>query len=118
MIELAILLVAAAFFLAALSAVIYVAYRFLLMALSVDAALLREFKATPRQLQEAKSTENVLGGQLREFIAARMKPTEGEFVGNTDEEMFIQEQIKLAEAQGMTAEEIKAFMSQAVTDKG
>lgn len=120
MLTVALLLAAGGLFLVGLAAVVYVAYRFLALALSMDMAMLREFRVQANASEKAaQSAGPVLGDRLREFISSRMAPTEGEFVPTSDEEMFIQEQVEHLRRQGLTEEELEAFMRQAVgTDIG
>lgn len=103
-----------------LACVIYVAYRFLALALSMDAAILREFSLTSKSIKQlTQSAGPVLGEKLKEFIANRLTPTEGDFSGSSDEELFLNEQVEHLRRQGLTEEELNAFIRQAVgTDIG
>jgi hypothetical protein len=120
----AVLVAACALLLFALAVVVYVAYRFLSLALVVDAAILSELRSRsvqPSQLAADPAThETLLGSQLKQFIAERMKPTDGGYEVNSDEELYIQEQVKRLRDQGnggLTDEELKSFISQAVSEE-
>lgn len=123
MLAIAALLAAAALFIAALALLVWVGFRYYTLAINLDSAILKELVSRPMSIPIAGSqptSESLLGNQLKEFIASRMKPTDGEFITNTDEELFIQEQIKNLRDQGqggISEEEMKAFVSQAVTEK-
>jgi hypothetical protein len=114
--QIAVLLAAGALFMGGLAAVLYVAYRFLLLSLTMDSALHREISAMRQALMVQNHTpETTMGSQLKSFISERLKPTEGDFVVNTDEELFVQEQLAQLQAQGFRKDEAEAFMRQAVT---
>jgi hypothetical protein len=120
---LAAVVAAFALFLAALALLIFVGFRFYTLAITLDSAILHELRSRSVAAPASGSPEtasSLLGSQLREFISSRMKPTDGEFIANTDEELFIQEQIKNLRDQGhggLTDEELRSFVSQAVADK-
>ena len=123
MFALAALLAAAALFIAALALFLWVTFHYWNIALSLGSAILSELRSRPvtsLSTQPAASTEAVLGSQLKQFIKDRMSPTEGDFVTNSDEELFIQEQVKNLRDQGnggISEEELQAFVRQAVSDK-
>lgn len=120
---LAAVLFSGALFLAALALLAWVAYRFLSVVIAQDSAILREIQSRPQILSAPGSqatTESLLGSQLKQFIADRMKPTDGEFIANTDEEMFIQEQVKNLRDSGhggISEAEMEQFVRQAVSEK-
>jgi len=119
MFELAALLCAGALFIAALALLVYVAYRFLSLAISLDSFILRELQSRPQVVSSpaADTSGSILQSQLKEFIANRLKPTDGAFEFNTDEELFLNETIQNLRAQGIKEEELDAFMKHAVTVK-
>lgn len=92
-IGISVLLFAGGFFLFALATVLYVSWRYAIMALSMDAALLREFKGTP--LPVASQQQSVAAG-----IGTYGKPakTDGGFYTMTDEEAYTQEQLAAAKS--------------------
>jgi hypothetical protein len=125
------LLAAGGLFLLGLSSIIYVSFKFLSTILTLDISILRELQAqgnlvgesaklaeqhTKLTAQVAQSAGPVLGERLRDFIAKRMAPTEGDFQPYSDEEMFIQEQVETLRRQGMfddssmTEKELDAFI--------
>ena len=112
------LLFAAGSFLFGLACVIYVAMRFLIIAISLDAAILREFKGQSAAVGRALGDIPEKEEKLKSFIQSRMTPTEGEFVPQSEEEQFIQEQVEHLRRQGMTDEELDAFVRQAAGDMG
>ena len=107
------LLIAAALFLFGLACVIYVAYRFLVIVLSLDAAILHEFKGHGRNVEQIAKSGPIQEEKLKSFIQARMSPTDGGFVPQSDEEAFINEQVEHLRRQGMSDEELDAFIRQA-----
>lgn len=112
-------LAAAALFAAALALLVWVICTQLGVLVVQAIAILHELKTHPAIVAgaTASTSESILGGQLKEFISSRMKPTEGEFVTNSDEELFLQEQIKILRDQGgLSEEEIEAFVRQGVTE--
>jgi hypothetical protein len=112
-------LFAAGVCLTGLASVVYVAFRFLSLVVSMEAGILREFKGNSKAVDKALADIPQKEAKLREFIAARMSPTEGEFVPQSDEEAFINEQVEHLRRQGMTDDELDAFVRQAVnTDIG
>ena len=113
------LLVAAGFFLFGLSCVIYVALRYLILVLSMDSAILHEFKGQTKTMNKIASAGPIQEEKLKTFIQARMAPTEGDFAPYSEEEAFINEQVEHLRRQGMTDEELDAFVRSAVgTDIG
>lgn len=120
--ELAAVVIAFAILVSTLTAFAYVSLRFAMMALSMDAALLREFKVASKHIADiSQSNREILNSsgenlqtKLRDFVASRMSPTEGEFIHQTDEEAWLAEQLNNARAEGMSKEEIQAFVSQAI----
>jgi hypothetical protein len=120
-----IFLIAASLFLFALTAIVYVALRFISLVLSMEVGILKEFKGQREFVQpvgpvgvispDAPITEN----KIKEFIKSRFAPTEGSFEGYNDEDAFIQEKVEDLRRQGLTQEELDAFVRQAVgTDIG
>lgn len=107
--QLCLVLLCGAIALVAAASFVYVTFRFLSMALSLDAALLREFKGirTPQAHQAALTLDD----QLKQFINSRMKPTDGDFVPSSEEDLFINEQVNRLREQGdFSEEEIKQFV--------
>jgi hypothetical protein len=94
-IELAVLLFAGAFFLFGLATVLYVSWRYAIMALSMDAALLREFKGTP--LQAPQQTATSVGSANYQTYGKPAK-TDGGFFTMTDEQAYEQEQMEQAKS--------------------
>ncbi len=127
------MLIGGGVFLFAAACVIYVAFRFLSLVLTLDMAMLREFKyqaintgqaiSTASQAvtsaEEAMKANSVQPSKLREFIAARMSPTQGDFTPYSEEEAFINESVEHLRRQGLNDDELDAFVRQAVgTDIG
>jgi len=109
----------AALFVFANALVIYVAFRFLSLALSVDASLLREFTKLEIKTDEHLRSTPLQADKLKSFIQSRMTPTEGAFEPYNEEELFLQQQVEHLRRSGMTDEECDAFIRQAVgTDIG
>ena len=106
-------LLASALLLLGLACVIYVAYRFLIIVLSLDAAILHEFKGQGRNVEKMAKAGPIQEDKLKSFIQARMTPTEGDFVPQSDEEAFINEQVEHLRRQGLTDEELDLFIRQA-----
>lgn len=105
--------------LAGVASVVYVAFRFLSLVTSMEAGILREFRSSSKAVGKALSDIPEKESKLRSFIQSRMTPTEGEFTPYSDEEAFINEQVEHLRRQGMTDEELDAFVRQAVgTDVG
>ena len=111
---LALCLFAGAFFLFAFACAIYVAYRFLSLALSMDAAFLKEFSGQQRTVQQALSQSPIQQSSLKKFSQDRMTPTEGTFEPFNDEEAFLNEQVDRLRQQGLSEEECNEFIRQAV----
>jgi hypothetical protein len=114
------LLFAAGFFVLSVAAVVYVAYRFLALALSMDAAILREFKqrpvSAPPMSNVGQEFPNITGSQANPF-AGKQPDTEGDFVPHSDEGAFIAEQVELIrQQQGLTEEDMEKFIRQAKGD--
>jgi hypothetical protein len=116
-INLAVLLSASGLFLFGLACVIYVAFRFLALVLSLDAAILKEFQMNTNAYRDAARTNPIQESKLKDFIQSRMAPTDGDFIPVSDEEAFLQEQITELRGKGLTDEELEAFVRQAVSDK-
>ena len=108
------LLASAGFFLFSLSCVLYVAFRFLILVLSLDSAILREFKGQIGRVDQVTAQGPINEKKLKDFIQSRMAPTEGDYHPYSDEEAFIQEKVEELRHQGMTQEELDAFVRQAV----
>jgi hypothetical protein len=105
--------------LTAFAASLYVALRFLLLVISMEAGILREFKNSSKAVDRALSDIPEKEAKLKSFIQSRMAPTDGEFVPQSDEEAFINEQVDHLRRQGMTDDELDAFIRQAAgTDIG
>lgn len=116
---LALTLFCAALFVFAVALMGYVAFRFLSLALSLDAALLREFIKVENKTDEHLRSSPVQPDKLKSFIQSRMTPTEGTFEPYDEEELFVQQQVEHLRRAGMTEEECEAFIRQAVgTDIG
>jgi hypothetical protein len=113
-------LIAAALFLFSLACMFYVGFRFLSLVLSMEIGIVKEFRGGNTQVLEAVHEVGGDAGKtqskLKDFIASRFTPTEGEFIPVTDEEQFIQEQVEHLRQQGLTDEELDAFIRQAVAD--
>lgn len=110
--HIAILLAASGLFLFGLSCVIYVAYRFLSLVLSLDAAMLREFKLNVR------SPNPVLGRKIEYPTQPNTEPTEGSFEPTSDENMYVQEQVEqLRGIQGLSDADLASAIRQAVGDQ-
>lgn len=97
-----------------LSAIVYVAFRYLSLVLSMEIGILKEFAKHGKVVDKALEDIPAKESQLREFIRARMSPTEGDFVAQNEESQFIQEQAEVLRQKGMTDEELEAFIRQAV----
>lgn len=110
-----VLLFAAAMFCFGIASVIYVAFRFLSIAISLDSAILRGIKNKPQE-QVQQPTEPPLESKLREFISSRLAPTQGDFVPYADEVAFLNEQVESLRSKGLTEEELNQFIRQAVTE--
>jgi hypothetical protein len=103
----------------AVSACIYVAFKFLSLAISLDAALLREFKVQNQHDIKMDANNPITSDKLKSFIASRFTPTDGDFVPYSDEEAFLNERVAELRAKGLTDEELQSFIKQAVgTDIG
>lgn len=119
----ALLVFAFAFFLFALAALIYVAYRFLSLAISMDSYILKELQSRPASIPPADPT-SINDSMLRRFMASQEKPTEGDFVFNTDEELAIAEEVRKlkTDMSSMSEEDEKELSAQirqgGVTPKG
>ena len=115
----AIFLFSAACFLFALAIFLWLGLRFGALILSMEIGILKEFggiKGTFQPvIQQHEKTEN----KLKDFIKSRFAPTEGEFISQSDEEQFLQEQVEHLRNQGLNQDELDAFVRQAVgTDIG
>lgn len=110
----AVFLFSAGFCLLGVSAVVYVAFRFLSLALSMEVGILREFRAQTKGVQQVLTQAPAAEATLKEFVKSRFSPTEGAFEAYSDEEAFIQERVEDLRRQGMTPEELDAFVRQAV----
>lgn len=103
----------------ALAAVVYVSFRFLALVLSMEVGILKEFKVQRPAMDKALADIPEKEAKLKDFIRARMSPTEGDFTPYSDEEAFINENVEFLRRQGMTDDELDAFIRQAVgTDIG
>ena len=115
----AVFLVAAALFLVAFAGAIYVVYRFLSLVLSMEIGILKEFGNKSTAANQYAQNQQVTESKLKEFIKSRFSPSEGDFQPYTDEEAFITEQVENLRRQGLSDEELEAFVRQAVgTDIG
>lgn len=109
------ILAGAGLFLFGLACVVYVTYRFLSLVLSMDMAMLREVKLSSRVMASppVETGQEPIQSQLRSFIQSRMAPTDGDFVGQSDEEMFIREQAEELKDRGvLDATEIDLFVKE------
>jgi len=108
MIEIAILIIAVSLLLFAYAAVIYVAYRFLALAIAQDMQLLREINFLQRILPAGSPSV------LNRFHDANTKPTDGEFINTTDEEYAVAEQVRRIKSETgyMSEEEEKELEAQ------
>ena len=95
-VELAVLLFAGAFFLFGLATVLYVSWRYAIMALSMDAALLREFKGTP--LPQSPQMPSTQVGSANYQTYGKPAKTDGGFFTMTDEQAWEQEQLDQAKS--------------------
>lgn len=84
----------------------YVLFRFLLVILSVDAAIARGIKEL---LVFQSSNSPIVGGHI-------VKPDDGDFQPMTDEEAAIAEAVRKAKEEGLTDQEIEHFIRQGVSD--
>jgi hypothetical protein len=100
--------------LSGVAAMIYVAYRFLALVLSMEVGILKEFQGSQKAVNIALADVPRKESQLKEFIKARMAPTEGDFVGADDETQFLNEQVTHLRNQGLTEDELESFIRQAV----
>jgi len=115
----AVLLFSVGFCLLGVSAVVYVAFRFLSLALSMEVGILREFKTQNSGVRQILTQTPAAEATLKDFVKSRFAATEGDFQAYNDEEAFIQERVEDLRRQGMTQEELDAFVRQAVgTDIG
>jgi hypothetical protein len=102
-----------------LAATVYVAYRFMSLVVSMEAGILKEFGRSGKAVNMALEDIPKKEAKLREFIQARMAPTEGGFEPYDDETAFLNEQVMHLREKGLTDEELDAFIRQAVgTDIG
>lgn len=109
-----VILFAIGFCLLGVASVVYVAFRFLSLVLSMEVGILKEFQGSQRAVNIALEDVPRKESQLKEFIKARMTPTDGDFVPTDDETAFINEQVDHLRNQGLSAEELDAFVRQAV----
>jgi len=117
--ELAALLIAAALLLAAFAGAMYVGYKFLHLILSMEIGILKEFGKQSGMVQQAVAQHPVTESKIKEFIKSRFSPSEGDFQAYSDEEAFINENVETLRRQGLTDDELEAFVRQAVgTDIG
>jgi len=93
-IELSVLLFASGFFLFGLATVVYVSWRYAIMALSMDAALLREFKGTP--LPQSPQMPSTQVGSANYQTYGKPAKTDGGFFTMSDEQAWEQEQLEQA----------------------
>ncbi len=110
---------ASALFIAAISLLVWVVSTQLSVLISQSIAVLQELRIRTgiTAAGAAPTSESILGSQLKDFIANRLKPTDGDFITNSDEELYLQEQIKaLRDQGGLTEQEIEAFVRQGVTE--
>jgi len=87
------------------AAFVYVLVRLLMAILSLDSAIAREIF----MLRSGKASSNY---NIEAAMAA--KPTEGAFEPTTDEEAALYEVARRARAEGMSDEEIAAFIRQGI----
>ena len=99
------LIIALSVLLLCAAAFVYVLIRLLVAILSLDSAIAREIFA----LRSGKPPANY---NIEAAMAA--KPTEGAFEPTTDEEAAIYEIARRAKAEGMSDEEIAAFIKQGI----
>ena len=92
----ALLLFAGGFFLFGLAAVVYVSWRYAIMALSMDAALLREFKGTP--LPQSPQMPSTQVGSANYQTYGKPAKTDGGFFTMSDEQAWEQEQLEQAKS--------------------
>jgi hypothetical protein len=102
----------------AFASVVYVAYHFMSLVVSMQTALIREFKGQSKAVDIALGDIPNKEAKLKEFIKARMAPTDGGFEPYSDEGAFVQEQVDELRRQGMSQEELDAFVKQAVSEIG
>jgi len=113
MVELSVLIAASALFLFALSAVIYVAYRFLALAIAQDMQLLREINFLQRILPAGAPS------LLNQFRSVDTKQSEGDFVPTDEDEMAIVEKIsKIKSESGYMSEEDEEELAKQIRQGG
>ena len=104
-------------FLAALAVFVYMCLRFLHMARDGDMDLLRRVESMKRNMAQTQMRSGGTAGELVvNPFAPQQEATDGDFIVNTDEESFLQEQIRVADSHGMKPEDIESFVRQAVTE--
>ena len=99
---------------AGVAAMVYVAYRFLALVLSMEVGILKEFQGNQKAVNTVLADIPRKESQLKEFIKARMTPSEGDFIPGSDEVAFLNEQVAHLREAGLTNEELDAFIRQAV----
>jgi hypothetical protein len=113
------MLAAAALFVFALACLVYVAFKFLSLGISLDAMLSRQLYM--QQLQQASQQQVKQPGQqfsqqfqneLHDFM--NRPQTEGEFIPASDTESFVREEAEKLRKKGMSEEEMQQFIQQAV----
>lgn len=107
----------------AIALLAWVVFSFQSTALQMGLALIHELRSarSVSQIASSPTSESLLGSQLKQFIADRMKPTDGGFEVNSDEELYLAEVVKKLRdesAGGITDVELEAFVRQSVTEKG
>lgn len=115
------ILVSGGLFLFGLGCVIYVSFKYLSMAIGLDAMLSRQLQSQmSAMMQQPQMAPGVAGqpnlaDQLRQFMSAQKMPqTDGEFIPYSDEEAAVREEVEKLRKKGLSEEELNNFVNQAV----
>ncbi len=115
MLSWALLLFCAGWFVVGLASLFYVVFRGLTLILGMEVGILKEFKSQHGVIQDVVNQGPANDSKLKQFIKSRFTPTEGDFAPYSDEEAFVQEQVDHLRRQGLSDEELDAFIRQAVS---
>ena len=109
-----VLILVSGFALFGLAAVTYSAYLFASTVINLQAAVLREMRSHPASTPGKPDNSEVASPLSFRPDDPRVAPSDGDFVGQSDEVEFVNEMAENLRRQGMTSEELDAFVRQAV----